>query len=240
MTKAWFKEWFDENYLLIYSHRGKNDAEKQISLLLKNIKPDIQDKILDLGCGEGRHVSILKNKGFDVTGIDLSESLLKSGKSKYPYLKLLQGDMRNIPGRFNIILSLFTSFGYFEEDSENIKVIEGVYDSLEKGGHFWLDFLNSEFVRDNIIKESEFVIGDACKVCEKREISGNRIIKNIFLKKNGEKSEYKESVRLFSKEELTGILKASGFIIKKVFGNYLGTEWKAGSERSIFHCRKAE
>jgi len=238
MGKDWFCEWFDENYLLIYSHRDKNDAEMQIALLLENIKPEIQDKILDLGCGEGRHVSILKNKGFDVTGIDLSESLLKSGKSKYPCLKLLQGDMRNIPGKFNIILSLFTSFGYFEEDSENKKVIEGVYDSLEKGGHFWLDFLNSEYVRDNIIKDSEFVIGDEFKVCEKREISGNRIIKNIFLNKNGEKREYKESVRLFSREELTEILEASGFIIKKVYGNYSGENWEENSPRTIIHSYK--
>ncbi len=238
MDKAWFREWFDENYLLIYSHRDESDAKKQIELLLNTIKPQIDDKILDLGCGEGRHVSILGKKGFDITGLDLSEDLLKSGRMKNPELKLLHGDMRNIPGKFKVILSLFTSFGYFDDDNENINVIKGVYDSLENGGHFWLDFLNSKYVTANVVKESFFKIGKECDVIEKREIVNNRVIKNITIIKNGNKKRYMESVRLFSKEELSDIFTQEGFKIKNIFGDYLGEDWTINSPRTIIHSIK--
>ncbi len=240
MSKEWFHDWFDENYLLLYCHRDLADAMLQIDLLIDKIKPGKKDRILDLGCGEGRHVSLLEQKGFNVTGLDLSVSLLESGKQKHPDLRLLQGDMRNIPGKFNIILSLFTSFGYFKKDSENIAVIQGVYRSLEKRGHFWLDFLNPEYLKNNIVSENTFSAGDDCEVTENRKILCDRVVKDITIRKGGKEKKYMESVRLFSKEDLLTIFCKSGFDIKNIYGDYKGNAWSPESIRTIIHSYKTD
>lgn len=235
MEKEWFREWFDENYLHIYCHRDTNDAKKQIDLILKKISPGKNDKILDLGCGEGRHVCLLSEKGYNVTGLDLSETLLKKGREKHCRINLIRGDMRKIPGKFNIILSLFTSFGYFARDSENVDVVKGIYNSLEKNGHFWLDFLNSEYVKEHIVNKNIFKLEDGSEVTEVRNIHDNRVVKDITIDKEGIQKKYRESVRLFSYKELKDILSGSGFKIQNIYGNYDGQIWDMNSRRTIIH-----
>ena len=150
----WFKKWFDENYLLLYSHRDCEDAEKQVQLIIHTFNPKKNAKLLDLGCGDGRYLYLFNKRGFQTFGLDLSERLLRKGMEKYKNPNVILGDMRAIPGHFDIILSLFTSFGYFEIERENEKVLDSVSESLNKGGWFWLDFLNPTVVKKNLVKES--------------------------------------------------------------------------------------
>ncbi|MCI0471490.1 MAG: class I SAM-dependent methyltransferase, partial [Candidatus Aminicenantes bacterium] len=126
----WYKNWFDENYLLLYKHRNSDDAREQAALIQRILNPGKNCTILDLGCGEGRYTPFFKNRGCRIYGMDLSGTLLRNAKTKYPRLDLVLGDMRDIPflpGKFDLILSLFTSFGYFERDEENRLVLDSVY-----------------------------------------------------------------------------------------------------------------
>lgn len=238
MEKEWFSEWFDENYLLIYKHRNMEDAGSQFALILKEIVPEKGWKILDLACGEGRYSSLFKNRGFNIKGIDLSETLIKSGKEKFPGLKLEVCDMRKISGNFDLILSLFTSFGYFEDEKDDRKVISGVYRSLNPGGLFWIDFFNSEHLKKNLIKKSSKGITEGVSVKEERFISGGRINKKIIFKSGSAKKEYFESVRMYTKNELVEMMNSNGLKVEKIFGDYAGSDWDEKSERVIIVCRK--
>ncbi|MCP4156701.1 MAG: class I SAM-dependent methyltransferase, partial [bacterium] len=150
--KEWFEGWFDENYLLLYSHRNRSDAKEQINLIIDTLKPPKEHSILDLACGEGRYTTLLHELGYhNITGLDLSQTLINSGKKKYPYLDLHVGDMRSIKGKYDLILSLFTAFGYFQSDEENENVLQGIYNSLKPDGTYWFDFLNAQQVEKDMV-----------------------------------------------------------------------------------------
>ncbi len=237
--KEWYKEWFNENYLYLYAHRDDVDADLQVDLIEKTV-PDLKDKVmLDLCCGEGRHTALLLERGYRVTGMDLSRTLLESGREKFGDIPLIRGDMRAIPGKFDMVLSLFTSFGYFETAEENLNVIKGISDALTSGGYLWIDFFNSLYVERNLVPESSRYLDNGVHVTEKRAIQDYRVVKNIrFLDEDGRESLYKESVALFSRGELQSMIFESGFEIIECFGDYYGSQWSADSSRTILCCRK--
>lgn len=238
--KPWYMEWFDENYLDVYRHRNTDDARRQVRLVTGTLNPGPRDTILDLGCGEGRYTLLFKNKGYRIFGLDLSRTLVQVGKKNHPQLDLMVGDMRQIPGRFHIILSLFTSFGYFDTDEENARVLRSVYDSLHPGGVYWLDFLNPCFVSRNLVPRSHTRLHDHIEVVETRRIMGGRIVKDIHFQGGDKKKSYRESVRLFTREELENMFVSAGFRIIDGFGDYNGHKWSKRSERTILVGKKAE
>jgi SAM-dependent methyltransferase len=236
--KPWFMEWFDENYRMLYRHRNSDDAGEQVCLIIDTLKPDKNTAILDLGCGEGRYAAIFKKKGYRVFGLDLSETLVKIGKQKKPYLDLMVGDMRAIPGWFDLILSLFTSFGYFDTDAENEAALSSVYQALNPGGYYWLDFLNDQYVKNNLVPETHTRLYSGIEVLEKRKIIKGRVVKDIHFKDNGVDKHYRESVRLFSPGCLEKMFHRVGFRIVRCFGDYQGSSCSPDTERAIIVGRK--
>jgi len=239
--KPWFAEWFDENYLEVYRHRNTEEAIRHTELIINTLNLQKTASILDLCCGDGRYSIIFKEKGYRIMGLDLSEILVRRAREKDPDLMLVIGDMRHIPGHFDLILSLFTSFGYFETDSENKQVLQTISDSLNSNGILWLDYLNPEFLCKNLVSENHFCLPDSLEIVEKRRIENNRIIKDISLVRTGcttGKKCYRESVRLYPKEELESMFLQTGFDIIHRFGDYHGNEWTPGSERTILAGRK--
>jgi SAM-dependent methyltransferase len=170
--------------------------------------------------------------------LDLSKTLIKYGKKNDPQLNLVVGDMRHIPGRFNLILSLFTSFGYFDKDEENERVIRSVYQSLYPGGSYWLDFLNRDYVEKNLVPGNVSRLPSGIKVLETRKIAGGRIIKDIYFKKNGTEKCYQESVRLFTPQDLERMFQKNGFRVENCFGDYNGNPCSPDSERTILVGKK--
>lgn len=234
----WYQDWFDENYLALYSHRDDRDAQRQIDLLLRELRPGADDRILDLGCGSGRHVAELRRRGFSVIGLDLSETLLSRARNDYPRCCFVRGDMRYIPGRFDMILSLFTSFGYFDSHSENQKVLHAVSESLNPGGRFWLDFLNADTLRQNLEPEQDVQVSDTVCVHVRRSINNGFIVKDIRFQTPDGPIDYRERVRLYTRNQLKTMLESAEMRVEKVFGNYSGVKWSRGSERTIMCCNK--
>lgn len=107
-------------------------------------------RVLDLCCGPARHSLILARKGFDVTGVDRSPFLLSKAREAIAgaTVELVESDMRDFvrPGAFDLALSLFTSFGYFETRAEDLKVLRNVRASLKPGGVFLVDVTSKEYV----------------------------------------------------------------------------------------------
>lgn len=237
---AWYENWFDRNYLLLYQKRDAVEARAQVQLIIETLKPKKDQMILDLGCGDGRYTRLFSELGFRIMGLDLSRELIQEGRKKYGRLNLILGDMRHLPGRYQIILSLFTSFGYFDDDRENLRVFQAVQSSLLTGGWFWLDFLNPEFVEENLIPETVTEISSGGRVVEKRKIIKNRVVKDIIFMQGEHKKYYQESVRLYSRTELGVMLRQVGIQPVGCFGDYHGKDWQHDSKRTIIFGMKRD
>lgn len=235
----WYEQWFDENYLVLYCHRNRCDAEEQVRLIIDTLDLHVENTILDLACGEGRYTALFNDLGYGVTGMDLSETLVNCGKERYPGLSLEVGDMRDIHGKYDAVLSLFTSFGYFDSDEENEKVLHSVFNALNPGGAFWLDFLNAQQVEESLVPRSVTRFSPGIEVVENRKIEKGRIIKDIHFSNHGEEKHYKESVRLFTCADLEQMFERTGFRITEGFGDYRGGPWNPHSPRTILVGRKS-
>ncbi|MGA1825700.1 MAG: class I SAM-dependent methyltransferase [bacterium] len=244
----WYKKSFGLTYLELYSHRDKKEAQRDIERLVRFLTIPKDECLLDLCCGAGRHLLALHKIGFRrLIGLDLSKELLHSAqrelsKAGAHHIKLLCKDMREIPFQnyFGAIFSLFTSFGYFENDEENQKVISRVRQALRPKGIFVLDYLNKEYGVKNLVAEDVKKLKDR-HIKNTRRLSNDkkRIEKKISIfKENGEEQIFYESVRLYGAKELENILHVCGFRNIKRYGSLGGETFHSDSKRLIFVCEK--
>lgn len=245
MKNDWFEDWFNtDEYLNVYKHRNETDAEDHIKLILKTVSLNDDAKILDMACGSGRHSIMLARKGYDITAVDLSSNLLSVAKANAAKEKLkinfIQSDIRTFdtPQKFDLIINLFTSFGYFDTDAENFSVLKKAYDYIKKDGYFVLDYFNTNYLTNNLIAYSKEQMGNS-EFIQERKIEEQRVVKKISIIKNGITKEFEESVRMYDKNELAKVLINIGFDIYKTFGDFLGSDFNViNSPRVIFICRK--
>ena len=245
MKSEWYKDWFNtDEYLLVYKHRDRSEAEILKNLVLKNVEREKVKLVLDMACGSGRHAISFAQAGFDVTAIDLSENLLNVAKSNAEKEKVnvdfILSDIRkfNPEKKFDLVLNLFTSLGYFEKDDENAKVVQKAFELMNSGGWFVLDYFNKNYILNNLIPITvENIAGK--RITQTREIKNNRVEKNIIIRNGEKESHYQESVRLYSKEEVIKILERTGFEIVKIFGDFDGSKFDANnSPRLIVFSKK--
>ncbi len=225
VTKQWFKDWFNSPYYhLLYSNRDEKEAASFIDKLVDYLHPSPGATMLDVACGKGRHAKYLADKGFNVTGIDLSEeSIAAARKLENDHLSFFQHDMR-LPFRinyFDVVFNFFTSFGYFETRHENENALRTLANSLKPGGRLVLDYLNSVYVATHLVvdevKEKDNVVFDI-----RREMSHGKFLKqiNILDKKQLLRHEYTESVSAFSRADFEEMFARQGMEITDVFGDY--------------------
>src|SRR5512143_2148937 len=158
----WFEEWFGEEYLHLYPHRNDADAERVVGLLTRVLPWRTGWRVLDVACGAGRHLAALERAGAAPVGFDLSAPLLRraGGITRRP---LVRADMRAMPfrpGRMDLTVNLFTSFGYFAADEEHHDAIGQMLATVCPGGWFVIDFLNAEQVRSALVPEETARYGE--------------------------------------------------------------------------------
>ena len=236
----WYKKSFGEDYLIVYKHRDFGGARREVEQMIGWLELQPGAKVLDLCCGMGRHSLALAEAGYEVTGVDLSEPLLQEARNQEGADKVtwLRSDMRELPltGGFDAVVNLFTSFGYFEEDEEQIKVLSEIRRQLKPGGKYIIDFLNPAHVIRNLIPHSTREDEDDL-VDEKRRIEDGYVTKDITLtsKTDGSARQYHERVKLYSLENFKEMLLAADLQLEAVNGSYDGGEYHAEcSERMIF------
>jgi ubiquinone/menaquinone biosynthesis C-methylase UbiE len=243
INRDWYKNWFGNEYLTVYAHRDDQEASDLIDLIQSNINVSPLEKILDLCCGQGRHALILAKMGYTVYGMDLSRTLLNAArfkKNKNQNAYFIQADMRYLPcvDSFHLLLNLFTSFGYFDRDDENLKVFYEFYKVLQRGGNFVFDYLNKAHVQQNLVPfENEQVAGMQIDI--EREIKGSRVQKKIILKKNNKESLFYESVKMYQPDEICTMLKKAGLSVLRIFGDYSGSEFNQDSPRMVVFGEKS-
>lgn len=219
----WFSTWFDSPYYhVLYGHRDETDASHFLDRLtrLDFFKPQI--KIADVCCGKGRHAAYLNQKGFEVYGYDLSvESISHCQKLAKPGVSFHVHDIRSpLPhSGFDLVLNLFTSYGYFETNLENVSALKNMCNCLKPGGHIIIDYLNVHHALHNLVKE-EVVEKEGIRFHIQRSVSNKKLIKTIQFSHADKSWEFHEQVALLELSDFEKQLTDCGMVIQNVFGNY--------------------
>jgi SAM-dependent methyltransferase len=241
MTPAWFESWFDTPwYHLLYRHRDEREAFAFIDRLVGWLSPEGQERVLDLACGRGRHARRLAEHGLDVTGIDLSRANIRAARAyEAPGLAFFEHDMRR-PFRSNYFdwtLNLFTSFGYFERESDNLRTLDAVCRGLRPNGRFVLDFLNVDWVLEHLVPEETRTVDDLTFHI-RRFLRDGRIVKEIRFEAEGVKRTYEEQVQALTREDFERYFESVGLRLEARFGNYALEPAAPDQPRLILVARK--
>ena len=178
-------------------------------------------EILDLACGKGRHAKYLNTLGFDVTGVDLSsESIAFAKKFENPTLHFEEHDMcLPYPKKFDAVFNLFTSFGYFESEEDNLRTIRSIREELKPDGYGVIDFLNIENVKRNI-KPFDLKVVDGIEFNIERSIEDGYIIKKIRFQTEGKKYFFTERVKALDISDFNYYFKSADVNLIHCFGDF--------------------
>lgn len=235
-TEKWYASWFDTPYYhILYKDRDYTEAQAFMDNLTNYLNIPESGKILDLACGKGRHSVYLNTLGYNVTGVDLSEqSITYAKKHENETLKFDVHDMtKPYPETFDAVFNLFTSFGYFEEDICNQYTIESIKAELNEFGFGVIDFMNSNYVVDNLVSEDIKTV-DGIDFTQKRKLEDGYIVKDISFEINGEFFKFQERVRAFTLKDFEELFEKAGVYLLDVFGDYKLNKYQSKtSERLI-------
>lgn len=223
----WYASAFGPLYAMLYAHRDVKAAEMESSFAAAQVELKLTDAALDLCCGNGRHLVHLTKRTKHAVGVDYSLNMLQMARREVGgKAGLVRADMRALPfaEAFDVVFNFFTSFGYFLSDGENRLAAQCMARALRPGGRFFMDYLNPPQVERSLVPHSEreqngFVI------VEDRWIDweARRINKQTLVRQGDTAAEKTiESVRLYTREELGGLLRGAGLEIDQAFGDYSG------------------
>jgi len=221
-TQNWYASWFDTPfYHILYKNRDYSEAGNFMENLITFLHLQKNDEILDLACGKGRHSKYLNELGFIVTGIDLSPKSIAFAKQfENESLKFEEHDMR-IPysNKFDAVLNLFTSFGYFENEEDNLKTIKAIKSELKPNGFGVIDFLNAEYVKRNLVPFETKTI-DGIKFHINRAIIDGFIVKKIQFNHKKKDYTFQERVKAISLSDFNDCFRDADVELLYCFGDY--------------------
>lgn len=245
---AWVPDYFGEEYLRLYQFPAER-TDPEVAFLLQALTARLspQGRVLDLGCGQGRHAIPLARHGFRVTGLDFQANLLEvageRAREAGVSLTLERGDMRQLPfadGAFDAVMSLFTAFGYFS-DAENAGVIAEVARVLQPGGWFVLDVANRDGVLRHAQPHSWKRLPDGALVISEWtwDIPTARYTHQQMLVDGARQRRFSHSVRLYTYTELRDLLGGAGLTIEAHAGGFRGEALDLQAPRLVLLAKKA-
>ncbi|RAJ37487.1 class I SAM-dependent methyltransferase [Pedobacter cryoconitis] len=242
MQRKWFQYWFNSPYYhILYSQRNDAEAEFLIDNLTAYLKPALHSRMLDIACGRGRHSVYLNKKGFDVTGIDLSEQSIKYAKQfEQKHLHFFVHDMRKLGyiNYYDIALNLFTSFGYFDTEKDHVNALKSFRKSIKEDGTVVIDYFNTQKIISNLThRETKTLEGIEFDL--RKFVAEGKIIKHINFEHKSKHYAFEERVQAFSLADFERMLEKSGLKIVETFGSYSLEPFDvAKSDRLILVCKK--
>ena len=240
-TVAWYKEWFGEEYLELYAHRDRGEAQAHVDFVERVFAGETPRAVLDLACGAGRHTEVLRERGYRTLGLDLSLVML----AQNPQLPRVAGDMCCLPfadATFDWVLNFFTSFGYFESERENFRVLEEIMRVLTPGGRLLIDLFNRDRVLSSLVPhERQDRDGHRVEIERWWDPRTDRVNKRIrLIGRDGRKETFLESVRAYREEEVRIGLRWAGLEVDGIFGSFEGEAFRDDSERLILIGHRSE
>lgn len=245
VDQPWYAAWFDRaEYDVVYSRRDEADAQRLLELVLDVTRLPAGAEILDMACGRGRHAKLLAQSGYNVTGIDLSPQAIETARemaaTESLEIDFNVGDMRDphCSRCFDLVVNLFTSFGYFDDDAENEKAVQAMAEAVTDKGWLVQDFMNGDYWAKNFVPEDSR-LENGLQIEQRRWLDNGRLNKEIRLTDDaGRTSSFTESVRLFGLADFERMHNAAGMVVQHVFGDSNGTPLAPDSKRLIVFSRR--
>ena len=225
MVNEWYKDWFDSPfYHKLYFNRDENEAKAFINRLLHHLAPVPGSRMLDVACGRGRFSRFLAEKGFDVTGTDLSfPSIAYAQQFEKENLHFYQHDMR-LPSwinYFDYAFNFFTSFGYFPTRREHDDAIRTLTQSVKRGGLLLFDYLNVHYAEHRLVHNEQKQI-DGTDYEIHRWHDASHFYKRIIVNDPSLETpvEFTEQVTKLSLGDFTDMFSFQKVQVEEVFGDY--------------------
>jgi SAM-dependent methyltransferase len=242
----WYQAFFGEDYLRIYA-LPPEWTERQVQGIVTLLALPPGSIILDLCCGHGRHAIPLAQRGYRVTGQDLSEMFLQRARAaadaQRVQVRWVHSDMRTIPfeNEFDAVINIFTAFGYLESDDEDQQVLAQVHKALKPGGLFVLELIH----REGLLRRYEpFGVArhdDGLIVIEERRfnlLTNRNETRVTMIHPDGRRTEYRHAVRIYTLTELVRLCTAAGLQVQAHYGGLDGRELALDSHRLVLVCKK--
>ena len=244
-------EWFEnedfwtEMYPYMFPEERFESAPEEIDKILSLVEFS-GTHILDLCCGPGRHATILAERGFSVTGVDATAFLLQKARARASEQKLdvefVQEDMRHFvrSASYDLVLNMFTSFGYFDDKDEDLRVLSNIYESLRPGGILVMELMSKERLASVFAATSSEVHPDGTLIVQRREIFDDwtRIRNEWLLIRDEQVKSFKFHHTLYSGQELKDRLLRVGFSTTQLYGDLAGSAYGRSSKRLVALARK--
>jgi SAM-dependent methyltransferase len=245
------KEWFDDDsfwrdlYPVMFPDQRIAAAAEQVAKALALTKP-LRKTALDLCCGPGRYSIALAKKGFSVTGVDRTKYLLDKARAKARAARLkiewVQADMRDFvrPSSYALVLSMFTSFGYFDDKQEDLIVLRNMFASLQPGGVCLIEVLGKEHLAQILQPTTSSILPDGTLIVERHEIFDDwtRVRNEWLLIKNSRVKRFHFHHTIYSGAELRERMEHAGFADVKLRGSLDGEPYGPRAERLVAIGRK--
>ena len=251
MSRRRKKEWFDNNafwqelYPFMFTEERFAAAPVETQKALSLAKLNGKD-VLDLCCGPGRCSIALAKAGFKVTGVDRTEFLLNKARARAREAKVriewVQMDMRDFVRleAFDLVLSMFTSFGYFDNKHEDLIVLRNILANLKPGGACLIDVAGKEHIAKILQPTISDILPDGTKFIRRHEIfdEWTRVRNEWILIRAGKAKSFKFHNTIYSGQELRDRMEQTGFIDVKLYGSFDGDEYGVDAQRLIAVGRK--
>jgi Methylase involved in ubiquinone/menaquinone biosynthesis len=218
----WYTSWFDSPYYhILYKDRDYEEAGYFMNRLTSYLQLPKGAHILDLACGKGRHSKYLNTLGYNVIGADLSPSSISYAKQfENASLHFEVHDMcLTFSSKFDAVFNLFTSFGYFENEADNVGAIRAIKNGLKPNGFGVIDFLNVNFVAENLVEE-EIKVVEGITFHINRYIKNGYIVKDISFTHVSIEYSFTERVRALTMQDFEGYFEKAGASLNHCFGDY--------------------
>jgi ubiquinone/menaquinone biosynthesis C-methylase UbiE len=247
MTQSWWDGYFDETFVEIYrDFLTPQRTEHEVEGLREMVPMRPGAEILDLACGWGRHSVALARAGFQVTGLDFSAPLLARARKRAQAANLsaefVQGDMRRIPwtDRFELVISLYSSLGYFLTDQDDLQVLRGVRDALKPGGVFVLESMHRDHVMGGYADRDWWTTDSGATVWVEREFDAVEGISREWTRwsKGAKSGEKYHEMRLRSATEWDLLLRQAGLAPQDWYGDWGLAPFTHKSEDLIVVCTR--
>jgi SAM-dependent methyltransferase len=237
----WYRRAFGPLYPSLYAHRDAAEAERALRIALPSLPAG---PTLDLACGAGRYLRALRRAGRRAFGLDLSLPLLRAARAETPPAPVVQADMRALPfrdGAFASVLSMFSSFGYFEDEEDDRATLADVPRVLRPGGAFLLDLSNRARVVAGPLSGAQREV-EGLRVVETRRLAQDRRVveKEVRVtdRSGATVEQYTERLRLYEREEIEALARPLSLVVRIAWGGYDGSAFDSRAARMILLLEK--
>jgi len=245
--RGWWEDYFDQTFISLYrDFLTPQRTEREIAGLREMVALPAGGEVLDLPCGWGRHSIELARAGFRVTGMDLSETLLARARKRAAaagvQADFVRGDMREVPwtNRFDAVLSLYSSLGYFLSDEEDLRVLRGARDALRRDGVFVLETMHRDHIVGAYASRDWWETDDGMTVWVEREFDAVEGVSREWTRwsRRAERGEKYHELRIRTATEWDRLLRQAGLVPVDWYGDWELAPFIHTSEDLIVVCRR--